>query len=44
MSYGYGYDSPEGRALAGSITAIMTGHAYEQSARISGITGAFPGP
>ncbi|MBE2179237.1 MAG: vitamin B12-dependent ribonucleotide reductase [Chthoniobacterales bacterium] len=43
MSYGYGYDSPEGRALAGSITAIMTGHAYEQSARISGITGAFPG-
>ena len=43
MSYGYGYDSPEGRALAGSITAVMTGHAYEQSARISGITGPFPG-
>ncbi len=43
MSYGYGYDSPEGRALAGSITAIMTGHAYGQSARISGITGPFPG-
>jgi ribonucleoside-diphosphate reductase alpha chain len=43
MSYGHGYDSPEGRALAGSITAIMTGHAYEQSARISGITGPFPG-
>ncbi|MGA0093821.1 MAG: vitamin B12-dependent ribonucleotide reductase, partial [Chthoniobacterales bacterium] len=43
MSHGYGYDSPEGRALAGSITAIMTGHAYEQSARIAGITGPFPG-
>jgi ribonucleoside-diphosphate reductase alpha chain len=43
MSHGYGYDSPEGRALAGSITSIMTGHAYEQSARIAGITGPFPG-
>ena len=43
MSYGYGYDSPEGRALSGSVTAIMTGHAYEQSARISSITGPFPG-
>ena len=43
MSYGLGYDSDEGRALAGAITAIMTGHAYEQSARISQVTGAFPG-
>ncbi len=43
MSHGYGYDSPEGRSLAGAITAIMTGHAYGQSARISGITGPFPG-
>ncbi|MEY4299866.1 MAG: hypothetical protein RIR25_1102, partial [Verrucomicrobiota bacterium] len=43
MSYGHGYSSPEGRALAGSITSIMTGHAYEQSARISAITGPFPG-
>ena len=33
MSYGYGYDSDEGRALCGAITAIMTGEAYEQSAR-----------
>src|SRR5438445_5255642 len=24
MSYGYGYDSDEGRALAGAITSIMT--------------------
>ena len=35
MSYGLPYDSDEGRALAGAITAIMTGHAYEQSAEIA---------
>ena len=33
MSYGYGYDSVEGRAICGAITSIMTGEAYEQSAR-----------
>ncbi len=43
MSYGLGYDTDEGRALAGAITAIMTGHAYEQSARIAQSMGAFPG-
>jgi len=43
MSYGLPYDSDEGRALAGAITAIMTGHAYEQSAEIAGNVGAFPG-
>ena len=43
MSYGLAYDSDDGRALAGAITAIMTGHAYEQSAEIAGIMGAFPG-
>jgi ribonucleoside-diphosphate reductase alpha chain len=43
MSYGLAYDSNEGRALAGAITAVMTGHAYEQSAEISSIMGAFPG-
>jgi ribonucleoside-diphosphate reductase alpha chain len=43
MSYGLPYDSDEGRALAGAITAIMTGHAYEQSAEIAGNLGAFPG-
>jgi ribonucleoside-diphosphate reductase alpha chain len=43
MSYGFPYDSDEGRALAGAITAVMTGHAYEQSAEISRITGAFAG-
>ena len=43
MSLGLGYDSDEGRALAGAITSIMTGHAYEQSARMSQVMGAFPG-
>ena len=43
MSYGHGYDSEEGRALAGAITAIMTGHSYEQSAEMARIMGPFPG-
>ena len=43
MSYGYGYDSVEGRGLCGAITAIMTGEAYEQSARMSQALGPFPG-
>ena len=34
MSYGLAYDSDEGRALAGAITSIMTGEAYEQSAEL----------
>jgi ribonucleoside-diphosphate reductase alpha chain len=43
MSYGHGYDSDEARALAGSITALMTGEAYAQSARIATEMDAFPG-
>lgn len=43
MSYGLPYDSNEGRALAGAITAIMTGHAYEQSAAIAKVKGPFAG-
>jgi ribonucleoside-diphosphate reductase alpha chain len=43
MSYGLSYDSDEGRALAGAITSIMTGYAYEQSAEIAASMGAFPG-
>src|SRR5256885_3761877 len=43
MSYGLPYDSNEGRALAGAITAVMTGHAYEQSAEIAAVTGPFEG-
>ncbi|MCE0484634.1 MAG: vitamin B12-dependent ribonucleotide reductase [Methylacidiphilales bacterium] len=43
MSYGRGYDSNEGRGLAGAITALMTGTAYEVSAEIASATGPFPG-
>jgi ribonucleoside-diphosphate reductase alpha chain len=43
MSYGLGYDSDGARALAGSITAIMTGQAYAHSARIAEAIGPFPG-
>ncbi len=43
MSYGHGYDSVEGRALCGAITSIMTGEAYEQSARLARAMGPFPG-
>lgn len=43
MSYGLPYDSNDGRALAGAITSIMTGHSYEQSAELAGVKGAFAG-
>jgi ribonucleoside-diphosphate reductase alpha chain len=43
MSYGFGYDSDEARALAGSITAVMTGQAYLHSAHIARGVGPFPG-
>ena len=35
MSRGLAYDSDEGRALAGAITAVMTGEAYHQSSIIA---------
>src|ERR1035437_1332482 len=43
MSYGLPYDSDEGRALAGAITGIMTGHAYEQSSELASVMGTFKG-
>lgn len=43
MSYGLAYDSDEGRALAGAITATMTGQSYETSAEISSVMGPFAG-
>src|SRR5213595_1747298 len=43
MSYGYGYNSVEGRAICGAVTSIMTGEAYEQSAEIARVMGPFPG-
>ena len=43
MAQGVPYDSDEGRALAGSITALMTGHAYAVSARTASRMGPFAG-
>lgn len=43
MTMGLGYDSEEGRALAGALTAIMTGVAYTTSAEMAGELGPFPG-
>ena len=41
MNMGYGYDSAEGRALCGALSAVMTGVAYATSAEIAGELGAF---
>ena len=43
MNMGYSYDSDEGRALCGALTAIMTGVAYKTSAEIASEVGTFPG-
>jgi ribonucleoside-diphosphate reductase alpha chain len=43
MSCGIGYDSDEGRAICGALSAIMTGRAYATSAEIAAKAGAFPG-
>jgi ribonucleoside-diphosphate reductase alpha chain len=43
MTMGHGYDSPEGRALCGALTAVMTGEAYRTSAEMAAELGAFPG-
>lgn len=43
MVKGIPYDSDEGRAIAGSLTAIMTGHAYKTSAELAQRKGAFNG-
>ncbi len=41
MAEGLPYDSPEGRAYAAAISALMTGEAYLQSARIAEGIGSF---
>jgi len=43
MARGLPYDSDGGRAWAGAITALMTGHAYATSARVAEHTGPFAG-
>ena len=42
MAAGYSYDSDEGRAICGALTAIMTGVSYATSAEMAGELGAFP--
>ncbi len=43
MAGGLSYDSAAGRALAGAITALMTGVAYATSAEMAEELGPFPG-
>ena len=43
MTAGIPYDSDEGRAVCGAITAIMTGICYETSAEMAKELGPFPG-
>jgi ribonucleoside-diphosphate reductase alpha chain len=43
MVTGHPYDSPDGRAIAGALTAILTGHAYRVSAEMAQVKGPFTG-
>src|SRR5215470_17414881 len=43
MTMGLSYDSKEGRALCGALTAIMTGIAYKTSGEMAAELGTFPG-
>jgi ribonucleoside-diphosphate reductase alpha chain len=43
MLQGIPYDSDRGRGIAAALTAILTGHAYKQSAEIARTKGPFAG-
>jgi ribonucleoside-diphosphate reductase alpha chain len=43
MASGLAYDSEGGRALAGSITSLLSGITYKRSAELAGIVGAYDG-
>lgn len=43
MTAGIPYDSPQGLAIAGAISALMTGESYATSAEMAKEVGAFPG-
>ena len=43
MAQGLGYDSDGGRALAASITSLMTATAYRRSAELAAIVGPYEG-
>lgn len=42
MVWGVPYNSPKARAVAGALTAILTGESYAMSAELSAILGPFP--
>lgn len=42
MLMGIPYDSDEGRAIAGALTAVLTGRSYETSAEMADAYGPFP--
>ncbi len=42
MAAGHSYDSDEGRAICGAISALMTGVSYATSAEMAGEVGPFP--
>ena len=42
MRKGIAYDSELGRAIAGALTAMLTGEAYKASAEMASIVGPFP--
>ena len=42
MRKGIAYDSSLGRAIAGALTAILTGESYKTSAEMAGVVGPFP--
>jgi ribonucleoside-diphosphate reductase alpha chain len=41
MANGVAYDSDEGRAFCGAVTALMTGRAYRTSAEVAGAIGPY---
>src|SRR5690242_18774551 len=43
MAMGLGYDSDGGRALAASITSLMTGTSYRRSAELAAVVGPYRG-
>ena len=43
MATGHGYDSEGGRALASSLTSLMTGAAYKRSAELAAVVGPYAG-
>ncbi|MEQ8770391.1 MAG: adenosylcobalamin-dependent ribonucleoside-diphosphate reductase [Phycisphaerales bacterium] len=43
MQSGVAYDSEEGRAICGALSAILTGRSYRMSAMLAGEHGAFAG-